>query len=437
VAATVGGMTARPRLLFLCQTLPYPPDGGVWIRTFHVLRLLSRAFEITALCFERAGSAGRTAPLGSSVSALERFAKVEAFRVPPKHSRRRFVWDHARSLARRRVYTHYLYDSRAFAARLEAELAATRFDLVHVDSLDLARYIPACAGVPVACVHHDVESDLLRRRAGLEPSGLRRWYLGRQSELMREVERRWCGAIALNVAVSDHDRTRLLQLAPDARVVVVPNGVDTAEFAPVPGEPVEAPTGIAFVGGTQPSPNLDALEYFCTGIKPHLGTELRDVPVRWIGRASAEQQRHYRDRYGVELSGYLDDVRPLMRAAAVHIVPLRIGGGTRLKILNAWAMGKPVVSTSIGCEGLAAVDGENVLVRDDPRRFAMAIARVLGSPELQKRLGGQGRDTVRQRYDWDAVGTAMLDTYLSLTQTGARSTAPSERSVHHAVSCLS
>jgi glycosyltransferase involved in cell wall biosynthesis len=257
---------------------------------------------------------------------------------------------------------------------------------------------------------------------------------------MRAIERRWCGAIAVNVAVSDRDRARIEAIAPGARVTVVPNGVDTSEFEPALNDAVGAGRGLAFVGGTQPSPNLDALEYFCREIQPHLRALAGHVPVRWIGRASPEQQRHYRDRYGVELSGYVDDVRPLMQSAACHIVPLRVGGGTRLKILNAWAMGKPVVTTSIGCEGLAAVDGENALVRDEPRAFAEAIAALLGSETMRARLGQQGRETVRRRYDWDAVGAEMLDTYLSIATSAGRdrsTIAPAESVVRHAVTCRS
>src|SRR5205807_75841 len=130
----------------------------------------------------------------------------------------------------------------------------------------------------------------------------------------------------------------------------------------------------------------------------------------WIGSASAGQQRHYWERHGVELSGYVDDVRPLMQAAACHIVPLRAGGGTRLKILTSWAMGKPVVSTSLGCEGLAAVDGDNILIRDDPADFAGAILAVLGDPALRRRLGERGRATAEARYSWDVIGTDMIDT---------------------------
>src|SRR3990170_777365 len=124
------------------------------------------------------------------------------------------------------------------------------------------------------------------------------------------------------------------------------------------------------------------------------------IRVRWIGAASAEEQRSYREQYGVELTGYVADVKPFMHDAACHIVPLRVGGGTRLKILNAWAMGKPVVSTSIGCEGLATADGENILVRDDPKDFADAILAVLRDDDLRRRLGDAGRETVERLYSW-------------------------------------
>ena len=129
----MGSLSRRPRLLFLCQTLPYPPDGGVWIRTYHVLRLLARTFDVTALCFERAGSAGEC-DREASREALARLAEVEVFAIPQRHSRLRFAWDHARSLARGRVYTSYLYESSAFRRRLEERLRSQHFDLVHADS---------------------------------------------------------------------------------------------------------------------------------------------------------------------------------------------------------------------------------------------------------------------------------------------------------------
>jgi glycosyltransferase involved in cell wall biosynthesis len=406
----MASVIARPRLLFLCQTLPYPPDGGVWIRTYHVLRLLARAFDITALCFERAGTA-TGADVNASRHALSHLAHVEVFPIPQRHSRSRLLWDHGRSVACRRVYTTYLYESAVFRRRLGELLKTSRFDLVHVDSLDLASYLPACRPLPVVCVHHDIESTLLARRASVERNGSKRIYLRFQSRLMSEVERRWCERVTLNVVCSATDRTRLKQMAPNARVAVVPNGVDTDAFRPDGA----SGSSVVFVGGTSPAPNSDALTYFCEEILPHVRTAAADVPVRWIGRASAEQQRFYRDRYDVELTGYVDDERPHMRDAACHIVPLRIGGGTRLKILNAWAMGKPVVSTSCGCEGLHAVDGDNILIRDEPRLFASAITDVLRNESLRHRLAEGGRATVERLYAWQAIGEQMIDTYLSIT----------------------
>ncbi len=408
----------RPRLLFLCHTLPYPPDGGIWIRTYHVLRLLAREFDITALCFERSQSSGGSTDWHhiTGPSALGRFGDIEVFAIPQKHSRIRFVWDHLRSIATGRVYTRYLYESPAFRRRLTELLRSQTFDLVHADSLDLAGYLPACAGVPVVCVHIDVETALMRRRAAVDRKRWRGAYLRFQARLMAKVERRWCERVALNVAVSDLDRSLLKQIAPAARVAVVANGVDLEEFRPdgAPG------AGVAYVGGTNTFPNLDALEFFCEQILPHLRTSSAAVPVRWIGRASAEEQRDYRARFGVELTGYVDDVKPLMRDAACHIAPLRVGGGTRLKILNSWAMAKPVVSTSIGCEGLDAVDGENILIRDDPREFANAIRAVLEDDSLRRRLGEAGRATVERLYSWDSVGRDLIETYRSIANAGSR-----------------
>jgi glycosyltransferase involved in cell wall biosynthesis len=407
----------RPRLLFLCQTLPYPPDGGVWIRTYHVLRLLARAFDITALCFERAGSAGSTSDRTAAQEALRQFADVEVFSIPQKHSRSRFIWDHLRSVGCSRVYTAYLYESRAFRKRVRELLQSTKFDLVHVDSLDLASYLRLAGDVPTVCVHHDVESSLLRRRADLERSW-RSHYLRIQANFMEETERHWCGRLALNVMVSPHDATLLENLVPAARTTIVPNGVDIDEFRPTSA----GGDGVAYVGGTNPFPNLDALDFFCDEVLPHLRAAVPQLRVRWIGRASTAERYRYQQQSAVELTGYVDDVRPLMAEAACHIVPLRLGGGTRLKILNSWAMGKPVVATSIGCEGLDAKDEKNILIRDDPQSFAEAIVRLLADGELRDAIGKAGRATVERLYSWDAIGDALIERYLAVAN--ARSTHP-------------
>ncbi len=415
----------RPRMLVLCQTLPFPPDGGVSIRTYHVLRLLSKRFEITALCFYRAKDRPTRADVDESLANLRKFGQVEAFAIPQEHSRLRFVTDHVLSVLRRVAYTVNVYESRAFRARLESLVSERRFDVVHMDSLDLAGYLPVLRDLSVVCVHHNLESELLRRRSEAEPSFLSRWYLRFQAGLLKQQEQKWCEQVSLNITVSDIDARKLNHLAPTARVSVVPNGVDTDGFRPAPGND----DGVVFVGGANWFPNRDALTHFCDDILPLIRKTMPDIHVRWVGRATPDLQAEFLRNHAVDLTGYVSDIRPLVRDAACFVVPLRVGGGTRLKILDAWAMGKAVVSTAVGCEGLAAQDGENILIRDSPQDFADAVASVLRDRTLRERLQRGARRTVEELYAWDVIGPDMINEYQGVIEAIAENvTAPAARS---------
>lgn len=399
---------ATPRLLFLCHTLPYPPDLGVHIRTYHTLRLLAREFRITLLCFYRREDRPTAAEVETGLAELRKLVdEAHAFPIEQSQSRARYVLDHVRSLVGGRAYTEFVYESQAFRNQLRTFLRSGPFDLIHIDSLDLAPYLSAFQSDSVVCVHHNVESELLRRRAGNEKSALARRYIAYQADRVESLERAWCERFALNIAVSEQDRRSFLELAPAARFLVVPNGVDTMQFA-MSEQPQE---GVVFVGGTQWFPNRDALVHFCADILPHLRTSGETTSVRWVGRAPEPMIRSYREQYGVDLTGYVPDVRPYIDSAACYIVPLRVGGGTRLKILDAWASGKAVVSTSIGCEGLAARDGVNILIRDDPASFAQAVRDVLSNSELRNRLGRMARETAVSMYDWEVIGKPMVENY--------------------------
>jgi glycosyltransferase involved in cell wall biosynthesis len=418
-AAESAAAAPRPRLLFLCQTLPFPPDGGVSIRTYNVLRLLARDFEVTALCFYRRQDRRTPAEVRESVAGLSEFGRVEAFPIPQEHSRVRLAADHLASLGSGRAYTLFAYESRRMRKRLRQLLRDERFDLVHLDSLDLSGYLPLLSGLPVVCVHHNVESDLLRRRAA-GSAWPARAYLRHQARLVEREERRWCPRVALNVAVSPVDQEVLQARAPGARVIVVPNGVDTSLMAPRPARQ----NGIVFVGGAHWFPNLDAMRYFCDEILPLLRSRGVDPRVTWVGRTEAALRREFEERYGVYLTGYVEDVRDHLQAAACYVVPLRVGGGTRLKILDAWATGKAVVSTSVGCEGLDARDGENILVRDTPESFADGVESILHDDEMRRRIGASARRTAEETYDWEAIGRSMLPEYLALARGRAGRVAP-------------
>lgn len=399
----------RPKLLFLCQTLPFPPDGGVHIRTYNVMRLLARHFDITALCFVRKATRPDWEAVQRSLNGLRELGAAEAFPIPQEGNRWRLLLDHIRSVVTGRVYTYYSYESTQFRRRLTDILREHAFDLVHVDSLDLSTYLPELEGLPVICTHHNVESDLLARRGRAETSILKGAYLQLQAHLMRREERRWCDRVTLNAAVSETDAHRLREIVPGARVCVVPNGVDTGFFAPAPTP--RRKHSLVFVGGYSWYPNRDAMQYFANEILPLIQHRHPQITLTWVGRAPAAPTGIANK--GIELTGYVDDVRPYVQESICYIAPLRVGGGTRLKILDAWAMGKAVVTTSIACEGLDAKHGHNVLIADTPTEFAKAVNQVLSDSALRSSLEHQGRLTAEATYEWEVVGQRMILDYAS------------------------
>jgi glycosyltransferase involved in cell wall biosynthesis len=415
---------SRPRVLFLSQVLPYPPSGGVQIRTYHTLRILASAYDVTAVCFYR-GRIQDAKSVRNAVEALSQWARVEAHRLPSESGWPRLLADHLRSVLRRRPYTYYIYRSTAVRRRMMELLRRERFDLVHVDSLDLLAYLPLFRDLPVVCAHHNVESRLLQRRAWAEKSWWRRRYLTLQARLLERGEREWCGRVTLNIGVSEADIRTLRSIAAGGTYAVVPNGVDTDAFRPASDD---ATGGLVFVGGCSWFPNRDALSYFCAEILPLLREKVPGVAVRWVGRASDELRREMQERHGIEMPGFVSDIRPYVQAASCYVVPLRIGGGTRLKILDAWAMGKAVVSTSVGCEGLDARHGENLLVADTPAAFADAVDRVLRDVELRRALGRAARETAERTYGWDVIGSGMLQLYRRILDARAAGAAPSNTS---------
>src|SRR5687768_642538 len=354
------------RLLFLSHRLPFPPHNGAAIRTFNILRLLARHYDITGLCFDRFDAATAHWAQAERVAGVAHLGRFTVFPIPQEVRRGRLLWDHVRSVATRRAYTFYIHDSRSFDRALSLALNGSDYDLVHVDSLDLVRLLDRLPLERVVLTHHNVESILLHRRAAAERSAMRRAYVAAQARLLEQEERRWAPRVALNVVVSEADRETLEAIAPGARCIVVPNGVDAQYFTPAQGPK----DGIVFVGGTSYFPNLDAIRWLGDSILPELRARGFSGTVTVIGRATERERAEFNAIPGLHLTGYVDDIRPYLERAAVFVAPLRVGGGTRLKLVDAWAMGTAVVSTTIGAEGLAVEDGSNILLRDEPKAFA-------------------------------------------------------------------
>jgi len=415
--------TARPRLLFLSQCLPYPPHSGVAARTFNILTQLQQEYDVDLVAFYRRNHQPDRLSLDQGWEALQRYVGfvAEPTPIPSEHSVRRKIWDHLRSVMSGRVYTYYEYHSRSFAERLGAAIRARAPDLVHLDSLDLHRWLRAVPHVPVTCTHHDVDSDLLRRRARHLKRSLQQHYFLFQASRIERLERELCPQLALNVMMSEVDARKLRARAPGAPTIVVPNGTDTDYFQPNGTMPIAG--RVVFVGPTHSHPNRDAIEFLLHEIWPAIRVAGGAASLRLIGGSKPSDQTRYNAESGVMALGHVPDIRPALSEALCCVVPIRIGGGTRLKILDAWAMGKAVVSTSIGCEGLDAVDGQNILIRDAPDAFADAVLQVLSDGRLRAHLERNARDTAVTSYSWSAVGRSIRSAYQELVGRSFRSLA--------------
>lgn len=414
----------RKQILFLSQCLPFPPHSGVTRRTYHILQELQREFDVTLVAFSRRGHQPDTASVARAAATLRRELSEVMAPVPisAEYSFARKLGNHARSLVSRKPYIFYEYGDARFGEELRLALRRGSPELIHLDSMDLYRWLPSLPMLPTTCTHHSVESELLRLEADHASNPVVRGYIKHQADLVEKIERSVCPRLDLNVMTSEVDAVRLRALAPKARTTVIPNGVDVEFFQPA--EPAKAVAGrIAFLGPTYMYPNRDAVEFFLADAWPVIRKSYPESTLHLIGKNSNDDRARFESRPGVTCNGHVPDIRPHLAEAAVSIVPIRVGGGTRLKILDSWAMGKAVVSTSVGCEGLETVDGHNILIRDDPTDFAAAVLQVLRDRDLRNRLGHEGRRTVEQHYAWRVVGEKLISLYQNLMTEGARRSA--------------
>jgi len=387
-------------------------------RTFNILKQLQVEYDVDLVAFSRVCHQPDRVARQAAWDALRSAATFVVEPTPIPDTAPRKIWDHLRSVFSGRAYTYYEYESDAFADRLHAVLRTRTPDLVHLDSVDLHRWLPDLGQVPITCTHHNIESELLRRRAQHPNQVLLRHYLLLQAARVERLEREVCSRLALNVMVSEVDAEKLRALAPGVATMVVPNGTDTVYFEPNGTASVAG--RVAFVGGTYSYPNRDAVEFLLREIWPRVRAADATVSLRLIGRGAPADRVRYDAEPGVTTLDYVPDIRPPLSEARCCIVPIRIGGGTRLKILDAWAMGRAVVSTSIGCEGLDAADGENILIRDTPDALAGAVLQVLRDPQLRARLERNGRRIATEMYNWDVVGRRIRAAYGALLDRPAR-----------------
>jgi glycosyltransferase involved in cell wall biosynthesis len=261
----------------------------------------------------------------------------------------------------------------------------------------------------------------LKRRSKYAGNLLAGAYLALQAWKLRRFERKTAAMFGHHTTCSGADKETLLQDSRDARVEVVPNGVDT-EFFSNTGD-TERPNTLIYVGGMTWHPNHDAMRFFIEEILPLLKKEVPDIEMTHIGRQTGDEFFRKAEREkALRILGFVDDIRPELSRAAVYVVPLRIGGGTRLKVLDALSMGCAIVSTSIGCEGIDVTDGKDIIIADDAESFARKTVEVLSDTELRQRLRENARKLAEEKYSWKTIAPKLERVYQQLASSSLAST---------------
>jgi glycosyltransferase involved in cell wall biosynthesis len=394
------------RILFLSPRQCWPATGGAKLREYHFLRALGQKASVTYVHFAEPGAASPT------VADLPFCREIVSVTKPRPYTPAKIL----RGMTGRWPLPVLNYSSREMAAALSRVAGKERFDLIHLDSIHMAGYADGLArasgGVPQIIYNwHNIESEAMRRHSAVTKSPARSLYAGITARQLERVERAMLGAAFGHVVCSEREQQQLLKIAPNARIAVVYNGVDIAYFADEAEN--AAKTRILFVGLMNYYPNVEAALRFTHDVWPRLRERLPGSRLTLVGATPAPAVLALGDIAGVEVTGTVPDVRPYYAEAAVAIVPLRSGGGTRLKILEAMAAGVPVVSTPLGAEGLCIEPSRNILLAgaDDTDAWVREISGLTESESRRQSLTASAMQLVRERYDWTILGKQLVETY--------------------------
>ncbi len=398
-------------ILFLTPQLPYPPQKGTALRNWGLIAGLAERHRVSLLSFVAPGQDPQPAPPLTAACA-----RVEAVSQPTRPLLRRL-----RDLVLTRQPDMALrLASNDFARRLDGWLAREDFDVVHVEGIELAPYLRIIetspphvgeggGGNPPLIVFDDHNCEyLLQQRTFLTDLRIpTRWhgaaYSFVQWRRLRRYEAQTCHRADRVFAVSEADAAALQKLVPGLEPVVIPNGIDTRVYTPVPTPSHPHTSTLVFTGTMDFRPNVDAMLWFARDVWPRVRAEVPEARFVIVGQRPHRRLDELREDPAITLTGWVEDVRPYITEAAVYVAPLRMGGGTRLKLLEAMSMGKAVVATRLGAEGFPVTDGHELLLADAPADFADAVVQLLSAPGRRAELGRVARDFVERRYDWRVI----------------------------------
>ena len=408
---TVPDKDRRLRVLVIDEGIPYPPNAGKPYRTWNLLRRLARRHSVSLICYGRPNESGapeitkagidlrlvepKDTPLGWELY-LQLFVNIFS----------RFPFS---------VAKHY---SDSFQKQVDELLKDECWDLIQCEWTPYARFVSSHSDVPVLIVTHNVESQIWARRAANARNPFASLFFRTQEWKMLQFERRALLRASAATVVSNLD-SATVQNWGVSNVNLVKNGVDLDACRPIPV--AEREDELLFLASLDWYPNQDALHYFIENIFPIVRARRSNATLRIVGRKAPESMiKQHSGVPGVDFVGEVAEVGSYLARAAVIVVPLRIGGGSRIKILEGLASEKAIVTTTIGAEGLDVTSGKHLLIADSPSAFAAALEELLSSPSLRRRLGKNGRQLVSEQYNWDQIADTLESVWYKVSERKSR-----------------
>jgi polysaccharide biosynthesis protein PslH len=461
------GLISKMRILYFAPKECWPATTGALVRNYHLARALSRTGHVIYLSFSDARNRSelQDVPVGLQPHLDQPSSnnndRKEANNEDPLAWCKRFISvpqansytpvKLARGALGRTPVTVLNYTSKRMAHELECVLRSQNFDVVQIESVHLAAYLPlirAARNAPVViCDWHNIESDLMRQYSRRVSNPLRRAYAQRTARQMAKLERRMAETVDCNVMVSEADLERLRVFAPDAPAFVIENGVDVAHFSDAQIEAAYArwrqqqesektATGeprrnrILFVGSMDYHANVEGIVNFARSVWPKVFKLLPQTKLTVAGRNPTPEVRKLTELPAVEVTGTVEDMRPYYREALVSIVPLNVGGGSRLKICEAMAAGVPVVSTRLGAEGIDTKHEESIILAETAEEFCEAIQNLARDSGKSQAIAAAGRQLVLAKYDWSIIGQRLAEIHRRLSEPRNRTPKQTQAAAH-------
>lgn len=406
------------KILWLSHLIPYPPKGGVLQRSYNLIKELSRYHEIDLLAFNQRSL------IASFFNTIESGIEEAKFNLKPFCQRLKFLdipsyrsKKHIYFLATKSLF-HEPYNinwlkSKEYLATMKQWVSDKNYDLIHFDTISLLPYFNLITNeTSTSLDHHNIESHMLFRRAKNEQNPIKKIYFWQEGLRLTRYEQRFCPGFSINITCSDVDSRRLIRLAPQANVCTIPNGVDLEYFKP--NDRPEKSNRILFVGTMNWYPNIEAVQYIAENLWPTLKQTYPELECDIVGANPPDMIYKYSKKYSdFHIHGFVDDVRPYMEAATLYVCPIQDGGGTKLKILDAMAMGKAIVAHPIACEGIHVTHDIDVLLAEKPNKFIEHINQLLHDSSRRKSLGDAARQTVVKSYGFHTIGKKLAEAFQS------------------------